>query len=158
MFSLIIACHMESAIRDHILFSTFIRTSVTLKLSKLTLILPTLVASNVKTPSARLLGYGKSTADCHFGIAGDFFINGMGLRPGIARILMSKSAPQLSWSLRLRLRLRAAVSLKGEPLSLRYNILSMYEIIFYILDTMMVDIRIKKAITLIKNRRYLIGF
>lgn len=37
---------------------------------------PTLVAGDVKTPSARLLGYGKSTAGCHFGIAGDFFING----------------------------------------------------------------------------------
>lgn len=70
MFNLMIACHIhiESVIRDHILFSTFIRTSVTPKLLKLALMHPTLVASDVKTPSARLLSYGKSTTDCHLGI------------------------------------------------------------------------------------------
>lgn len=37
----------------------------------------TLVVGDVKTPLACFLSYEKSTADCHFWIAGDFFINGM---------------------------------------------------------------------------------
>jgi len=66
-----------------------------MRTSKLTLMYP-LLDNDVKAPSARLLDYGKSTADCHFGIAGDFFING-GLGTDTAGILMPKSPPpQLS--------------------------------------------------------------
>lgn len=44
---------------------------------KLSLMHPLLVVGDVKMPSASLPGYGKLTADCHFGITGDFFINGI---------------------------------------------------------------------------------
>lgn len=64
------------------MFNAFIGTSDTPKLPKLTLMHPLLVAGDVKTPSAWLPGYGKSTADCHFGITSDFFINGTSLRTG----------------------------------------------------------------------------
>jgi len=66
---------IREAIRARTLFNAFIGTSDTPKLLKLTLMHPLLVTGDVKTPSAWLPGYGKSTADCYFGITGDFFIN-----------------------------------------------------------------------------------
>lgn len=76
------------------MFNAFIGMS---DIPKLTLMYPLLAIGDVKTPSVGLPGYGKSTADCHFGITGDFFINGTGLHTGAVGILMLKSPPlQLS--------------------------------------------------------------
>lgn len=80
------------AIRGRTLFSAY-RNEWHSEVTEIDPNAPALVAGDVKTPSAWLPGYGKSTADCHFRITGDFFINGTGLRTGAAGILMLKSPP-----------------------------------------------------------------
>ncbi|KAL0122642.1 hypothetical protein PUN28_007395 [Cardiocondyla obscurior] len=87
----------KKVIMDRALSNALMGTNDTSKLPKLTLIYPLLAAGDVEMPSVWLPSYGKSTADCHFGITTDFFINGTGLRTGALGILMSESPPlQLS--------------------------------------------------------------